>query len=156
MYSRHEASNIRKKFWVSFGQYLAPIPSAAGEKINWINYKTGTRFIHFKMDVVDEAYIGIEISHDNPGDREMYYDQLMLLITPFEKILGEKWLWEEQTNIDEERSIARIYTKLENVNIYNTEDWPAIISFLKPRLVNLDCFWQEYRMVFEMIDKPGM
>ena len=34
MYSKQEASFLNQKFWTSLGQYLAPIPSAEGEKIN--------------------------------------------------------------------------------------------------------------------------
>ena len=33
MYSRQEASILRKKFWTSFGQYLRPLPNADGEMI---------------------------------------------------------------------------------------------------------------------------
>jgi hypothetical protein len=29
---------------------MKPVPSASGQPVNWINYKTGIRNIHFKMD----------------------------------------------------------------------------------------------------------
>jgi hypothetical protein len=154
MYSRQETTDLRRKFWTSLGKYLAPIPSASGKKINWINYKTGIRFIHFKMDVTLEAYIGIEITHDNSADRKLYYEQFLSLKKPLEMALGEKWVWQEVTEPEEEASIARIFTTLGNVNIYDPGSWPGIISFFKQRLLGLDKFWQEYRIVFEMTGEP--
>jgi hypothetical protein len=49
MYSKQEASLLTQQFWTSFGQYLVPVLSAEGEKINWINYKTGEKDIRFTM-----------------------------------------------------------------------------------------------------------
>ena len=153
MYSRQETSDTRKKFWTSFGKYLSPIFSAGGTKVNWINYKTGIRFIQFRTDVSDHAYIAIEISHNDPADRKLVYDHLFALKNDLEEKLGEEWRWEEETDVRGE-TIARIFTTLENVNIYKEADWPQIISFLKPRLLALDEFWNEYREIFEMIS-PG-
>lgn len=151
MYSRQEASSIRKKFWISFGQYLSPVPSASGKKINWINYKSGVRFINFKMDVSNGAYIGIEISHPGIVERELYYNNFILLKPHLEKVLGEKWLWQAPDSLGSDGAKASIFIELKNVNIYHTADWPAIISYLKPRIIKLDNFWHEYKAVFEMI-----
>ena len=49
MYSKSEASQLKQEFWTSFGQYMSPVLSAEGEKLNWINYKTGEKDIFFKM-----------------------------------------------------------------------------------------------------------
>ena len=44
MYSKQELSRIREEFWTSFGRYMQPILSADGEKVNWVNYKTGMTY----------------------------------------------------------------------------------------------------------------
>ena len=49
MFSKQHASQLRKEFWTVFGQYMSPINSYEGEKINWINYKTGVKGLQFKM-----------------------------------------------------------------------------------------------------------
>jgi hypothetical protein len=36
---------------------------------------------------------------------------------------------------------SRAGTSIQQVNIFNRADWPAIISFLKPRMIALDAFW---------------
>jgi hypothetical protein len=51
MFSKQETAQLRKEFWTVFGQYMSPILSAAGEKISWINYKTGVKGVQFKMEL---------------------------------------------------------------------------------------------------------
>ena len=151
MYSKQSASFLRKQFWTSFGQYLAPISSASGDKINWINYKTGIRVIHFKMDVVEtHAYIGIEISHGDTATRELYLKHFRTLRQDIEEALAEEWIWEEHVQVNG-KSISRISKTLHPVNIYHQTDWPQIISFLKARIIGLDRFWTGHKEIFEMI-----
>ena len=75
MYTKQEASLIRQKFWTVFGQYLSPIPGAGGEKVNWINYKTGVKGISFKMNADNNrAYVSIEISLSDKNVQLQYFD----------------------------------------------------------------------------------
>ena len=151
MYSKQEESFLRKQFWTSFGQYLAPIPSAGANKINWINYKTGIKGIHFKMDAtIDRAYIGIEISHDSIATQALYFNHFKTLRQDLEKTVAEKWIWEEAVEING-KNISRICKTLNNTNIYRQTDWPQIISFLKTRIISLDHFWNVHKEIFEMI-----
>jgi len=153
MYTHQEAAAIRQKFWVSFGKYIAPIPSSNGEKANWINYRTGTKFIQFKMDVdADEAYIAIEISHKQEEVRELYFNHFKTFKKPLEEILEEKWEWQPDWINEVGTPIARIYSKQGNLNVYKENDWPKIISFLKTSIIHLDEFWNEYREIFDMLN----
>lgn len=151
MYSKQEASILRQQFWTSLGQYLSPIPSASGNKINWINYKTGNRYIHFKMDVSDHAYIAIEILHEHKESQEAYFNHFKTFKLALEKILSEKWIWENVAYING-KQVSRIYQTLDHVNIFNQTDWPQIISFFKPRIILLDKFWIEHKDIFDMLD----
>ncbi|TVP42967.1 MAG: DUF4268 domain-containing protein, partial [Mongoliibacter sp.] len=38
---------------------------------------------------------------------------------------------------------------LADVNVMEKDDWPAIISFLKPRIIALDAFWSNIKPAFE-------
>lgn len=69
MYSKQEASKLKQQFWTSFGLYMQPVPSANGEKVNWINYKTGIRHVSFRMNAGDHADISIELSHPDETSR---------------------------------------------------------------------------------------
>jgi hypothetical protein len=142
MYSKQEASLVRKNFWTSFGQYMRPLPGADGEPVNWLNYKTGIRQIYFRMDADKEkASIAIELRHTDPLQQQYYFEQLGQLRTLLEEETGEEWDWQLLQKDEDGNMVSRIGTTLSSVNIFNTNDWPAIISFLKPRMLALDRFW---------------
>lgn len=152
MYSREEASAIRKRFWTVFGQYMKPHLSASGIKINWINYKTGVKHIRFRMDVMGkEAYIGIELHHPDTDIRELFYEQFLELKSFMHAKLDEEWIWEENVILNETKLISRIYTKQRSGSIYNQENWSSHISFLKERIIKLDEFWEDARYSFDAL-----
>lgn len=152
MYTQQQASAVRQKFWTAFGQYMAPVPSAAGEKINWVNYKTGVKGISFRMNADNNrAYVAIEIFSANPALQKQYFDLMMSLQKPFEKIAGKNFDYREFFITDTGKSIGSIRAELNNINIFRENQWPEIISFLKKNLMALDVFWNEYREVFEMM-----
>ena len=149
MYSKEQSSKLKIKFWTSLGQYIKPIPGASGLPVNWINYKTGIRNIDFKMDADNtRAVIAIEISHLKKEERLQYYNQFVSL----KKILTStgtfNWQWNEIVETDH-KTISSISQQLNEVNILNQADWPGIISFLKPRIIALDAFWDMVKDGFE-------
>ena len=152
MYSRQEASQLRQEFWTSFGQYMLPVLSAEGEKINWINYKTGEKDIYFKMQADNKkAIIGIELTHKDAGIQHLYFEQFVELKKILEDSLGEEWTWQFHAADENGRLISRIYTEQTGVSIFKKEDWPALISFFKPRMIALDEFWSMVKYGFEAL-----
>ena len=149
MYSQEQTSKIKAQFWTSFGQYMKPVPGASGLTVNWINYKTGIRNIHFKMDADNtKAVIAIEISHQQNEVRLNYYNQFLSLKRLLDSTTNFKWQWNENFKT-EHKTISSISQQLDDVNILNQADWPAIISFLKPRVIALDAFWDLVKDGFE-------
>lgn len=149
MYTRQEASAIRKKFWTSFGQYLRPIKGASGDSINWLNYKTGIRHLYFRMDAdTRSAAIAIELRQPDETLRHQYYQQLLGFRSLLEELTGEEWLWQMDTTDEDGAILNRIGTVLDNVNVMSESDWPAIIAFLKPRMIALDEFWETIKDTF--------
>jgi Domain of unknown function (DUF4268) len=150
MYTRQEASLIRKKFWTHFGQYMKPVPSSAGDSINWLNYKTGIKHIYFRMDAdTKKAAIAIELRQPDPELQQYYFTYLQSLKKILEQFTGEEWRWQLQERNEDGNLISRIQAEHQPVNIFNESDWPAIISFLKPRLLALDEFWNLVKDGFE-------
>ena len=142
MYSKQEVSLINKRFWTNFGQYMRPIAGADGTKVNWLNYKTGIRHIYFRMDAGSSgASIAIELRHADETMRRHYFEQLKQLRNLLEQSTGEKWDWQWNQRVENGNIISRISKTIEGVNIFYEADWPAIISFLKPRMIALDEFW---------------
>ncbi len=150
MYSKQEASLIRKEFWTSFGQYMRPITNADGEAINWINYKTGVKDIFFRMDADSSfASVGIELHSSDATLREEHFYQFTQLKKILEEETGEEWKWEPDVTDEYGKTFGRISKKLPDVSIFKKSDWPAIISFLKPRIIALDRFWGSVREGFQ-------
>lgn len=149
MYSKEQASAIRQSFWKTFGQYIALQPSAGGMRINWINYKTGIKNLFFKMTAENNtACIMIEMA--DPGLRELMYEQLEELKNVLHATLGEEWDWQRDTRDGHNKPVSRISTCISDVSIFRQEDWPALISFFKPRIIALDEFWSSAQYSFEI------
>ncbi|MEO6539508.1 MAG: DUF4268 domain-containing protein [Ferruginibacter sp.] len=149
MYSKEQSSKLKMQFWTNFGQYMKPVPGASGLPVNWINYKTGIRNIHFKMDVDDtRAIIAIEISHPQSTERLHYYNQFVSLKKILTSTTEFNWQWNETFETDHQ-TISRISDQLNDVSILDQSDWPAIISFLKPRIIALDAFWDMVKEGFQ-------
>src|SRR3569833_288373 len=152
MYSKDEASQIRQAFWTTFGQYIAPQLSADGMKINWVNYKTGIKYLYFKMDADKRsAIIEILITHPDSGIQELFFEQFGELETMLHSYLNEEWIWFLHDKDESGKTISRIYKQLDGVSVYNRYDWPQLISFFKPRIIALDEFWSVGQYSFEAL-----
>jgi hypothetical protein len=150
MYSKAVASRIRQEFWTVLGRYLALHRSSGDEKINWINYKTGCRNLHFRMDADSRtALVAIELAHQDPGTSHLYFERFVQLRQVLHSTLGEEWSWEENVQDKNGRIVSRIFREKSKVNVLDRSDWPDIISFLKPRIIALDQFWGDAKPLFE-------
>jgi len=152
MYTREQASQIRKEFWTTFGNYMSPIKSAEGLNINWLNYKTGLKYVYFRLDADKRnASAGIEITHPDEGIQELFFEQFEELKSLLHNYLNEEWEWILHTSDENGKTICRIYKELTNVNVFNKEDWPKLISFFKPRIIALDEFWCDAKYSFDSL-----
>ncbi len=150
MYTKQQASELKQAFWTAFGQYMSPVLSAEGEKTNWINYKTGIKHVFFKMDADNErAQIGIEITHPDNEMQQLYFGHFVQLKKLFQNSMGEEWTWQLHTTNEFGKTISRIFTSLDEVNIFKKDDWPKLITFYKQRMIALDEFWSSAKYGFE-------
>lgn len=150
MYTKQEISKQKQAFWTAFGRYMKPILSADGDEISWLNYKTGNKHVGFRMDVDSRrAIISIVLDHPDPGMRQSFFNRFLQMKDLFYGELGEMdWEWHSEATDEHGRSISTIFKQLDGVNIFRNEDWPAIISFLKPRIMALDGCWSMVKYQF--------
>jgi hypothetical protein len=152
LYTKDEASQLRQAFWTTFGQYISPQLSSEGLRVNWINYKTGLKYVYFKMDAGKHtATISIELIHPDAGIQELFFEQFAEFKNILHGYLNEDWAWELHHRDEEGKITSRIYKQLNNVSIFNKNDWPALISFFKPRIIALDEFWNDVKDGFEAL-----
>lgn len=151
MYSKEESYQKKKDFWISYGGYMKLQLNAEGERINWINYKTGVKGLYFRTHVdrkFSEVYV--EIDHPDSSIRHLIWEQFLEYENVLKSYVGDEWIWTENDYDEDGKEISTIKIKLENVSIFRDEDWPSIISFLKERIVNLDEFWVDHKDSFEI------
>ncbi len=152
MYSKDEASQLRQAFWTTFGQYISPQLSAEGLRVNWVNYKTGVKHLFFKMQADKRsASIAIEIAHPDPGLQELFFEQFVEYKNVFHTTVNETWEWQLYGKEENGRKVSLIIKELADVSIFNKNDWPALISFFKPRIIALDEFWSNAKYSFDAL-----
>lgn len=152
MYSRQEASQLRQEFWTTFGQYMNPILSTEGEKINWLNYKTGEKNISFRMHADNKkAIIAIELNHKDKDIQQIYFEQFHQFKNLFEDAVNEEWNWQLHWFDEHGKLISRIYKETTGLSIFQKQDWPDLISFFKLRIIALDEFWSQVKYAFESL-----
>ena len=96
------------------------------------------------------AYIGIELTHADPGMQELLYEQFREFRRLMENQLDEEWEWNLHLQNEYGKTVTKIGITLPNVSIFKQEDWPALISFFKPRIIALDEFWNDVKDAFEV------
>jgi hypothetical protein len=152
MYTREQATQLRQAFWTSFGQYMAPVPSAEGSKVNWSNYKTGIKHVFFRMHADNKrAYIGIEITHPDTEIQQIYFEQFAEFKHLLHSLMTEEWDWVLHTRDEDGKIISRIYKEILAVSVFNPNDWADLISFFKPRIIALDEFWSDAKYSFDAL-----
>jgi hypothetical protein len=151
VYSKEQASSLKQAFWTAFGQYMALQPTAEEGKINWINYKTGIKHLYFRMHADQYgASIAIEIAHPDPGIQELVFEQFLAYKKILYDCMEEEWEWEMHSEDEYGKHISRIRKTCSDVSIFKQEDWPALISFFKPRIMSLDQFWSDAKYGFDL------
>ena len=152
LYSKDEASQLKQAFWTTFGQYISPQLSAEGLRVNWVNYKTGIKYLYFKMEADKRsASIVIEIAHPDTAIQELFFEQFKELKILLQSALNEDWHWQLLAPGDSGKTVSRIFKQIDGVSIFNKNDWPQLISFFKPRIIALDEFWSDAKYVFDAL-----
>jgi hypothetical protein len=152
MYSKQEASQLRQEFWTTFGQYMSPILSAEGEKVNWVNYKTGEKNISFRMHADNKkASISIVLNHTDKEIQQLYFEQFLQFKNMFDDVVNEEWKWQLHAYDEHGKLTSNIFKEKTGVSIFQKQDWPELISFFKPRIIALDEFWSQVKYSFKML-----
>lgn len=150
MYSKEEASLIRKKFWTSFGHYMKMYNVANGRNVNWLNYKTGIKYLDFKTDVTAKsAQIIIEFSHSDTEIRALMFEQFYEFELLFKAQVGADWEWVDFITNEVGKEVGKIELRLLNVSLFKEESWLEIMQFLKENLIKLDEFWEQVKENFQ-------
>jgi hypothetical protein len=151
LYTREETKQIKEKFWTKFGQFMALSVNSEGDRINWVNYKTGIKHLYFRMDAGHKsAYILIQMDHPDRGIRALMMEQFEQYRSLLTGMLGEEWIWSDSDVDSYGKEWSSISATLTGVSIFREEDWPDLMTFFKSRILILDEFWNNAKHGFDL------
>ena len=152
MWSKEEAKERKIEFFTNFGVYMKKYVPEFGEKIRWVNYRTGIKSIRFKIESHKKhSLVCIDIIHKDEGIRELFFEQFQ----EFKKLLSanmDTLNWVKKYRIDSGIYITRIYTELNGPSINQKSEWGDIYRFFEKNLVALHEFWELSKEVFKDLE----
>lgn len=148
MLTKEESTAYNKEFWTQLHTRMRGIKSSNGRSIGWLNYPTDVKNTYLRLRVDKNcAELSYEIQFKDQGIRAIFWEQLEELRKVLENEIGAGGIWEFEAYNEEQRSISKIYWRLEKVNLYKKEDHPTIYDFFEKHLVCFDIFYQEFKEI---------
>ena len=146
MFSKEEAKSLRLEFWERFKNYSAIRRKQKGQPGQWMMEKTGIKVLNLKFSIDREmAIVGIDIETLNLDKRLEMFDKLESLKALLEKSMKTEMTWEVDFKRENGKSIGRIYTSMDDVDIYNKDCWPDVFKFFYTNMMKLEAFYNEYK-----------
>lgn len=146
MYSKEEAKEIRVEFWDQFRDYTNKRRKNKGRTGKWIMDKTGINAINLKFDFDQKsALVGIDVETKNMDKRVAIYEKLETLKNQIDTALGPNTKWELEYIRENNKSISRIYTEIDKVDIFDKTSWNRVNMFFFDRMTLLEDMFLEYK-----------
>lgn len=142
MFTKEEEKNLRVEFWAQFEQFSRK----NGRTKRWLMQDTGIKPVNLKFDVDRErALVGVDIVSRDLERRIYYYEKFESLKTMIHEALGDETIWDLEYPIAPGKEIARIYTTLPEVDIYQKNTWENIWSFFFNKMSALEELFTEFK-----------
>ena len=149
MYTKEEEKEIRVEFWQQFRDYTNKRRKNKGRTGKWIMDKTGINAVNLKFHFDHKtALVGIDVETKNLDTRIDIYEKLVTLKSQINKVLGENTIWEVDYIRENKKSISRIYTPIDKVNIFEKSSWNRVNMFFFDRMTALEDMFLEYKDIF--------
>lgn len=150
MYSKDEAKQLRKEFWIVFARRCEIVPELRHKKKKWVLYDTGLSGIDLKFDVSrTEATVMIEINSRKEDRRLEIFETLQKYQKFLEEGFNEPLEWDFCYERESGQEVCRIYTSLPNVDFHRRNQWPDIFNFLIDNMLILENNLMELKEVLD-------
>lgn len=127
MYTKDEAANIRKEFWIGFSKFSKKF---YGKRHSWILFDTQIKDIILKFECDKEsALVMICFEQRDKNKRLFLFSKFKELKNNNQDFLGYNWIWKDVYSLDSGKEISTLYKQLSAVNIYQREQWTQIYKF---------------------------
>lgn len=154
MFKKDQVKALKTEFWTALATHMLGKKPRNIAKIRFLNYKTGIKDFYIRMHAEkDHAMVSFDFQHKDEEIRALFYEQLESFKTMMHSTMETELIWDPEYIIDRRYTIARVYLQLDNVNVFNKEDWPAMFEFLTPLMFKADEFWEDVKDVFQDLAK---
>lgn len=136
MFSKEEAKQIKKEFWVTFAEEYPR---------KWLLYNTGIKDFTFKFYIDNKkAQVSLDIEPKDDEHRKVYYEKVESL----KQILKDDFLngvvFERHYFLENGKEISRIWVELPNVSVNNKKTWETVFDFFNEKMTAFEMFFYEY------------
>ncbi len=135
MFSKQEAQALKKEFWTAFGKSFPR---------QWILYDTQIKDFSFKFNADNKkAEVSLDIEMKDELFRNAYYEKVESLENMLQEEVGSVFKDEFYT-LENGKVIARFWTELTGVSIYNKNTWRDIFQFFIEKMEGFERVFLEY------------
>ena len=135
MFSKQEAQQMRKEFWIAFGKSFPR---------KWILYNTKIKDFSFKFNADSKkAEVSLDIEINDEIFRNAYFEKMWSLESILEEEIGAIQKDEFYT-LENGKVIARFWITKENVSVYNKNTWQEIFEFFVEKMDSFERVYYEY------------
>lgn len=147
MYSKVEAAEIRKEFWIAFDVYSRKY---LGAKQKWTLYNTGLKDFVMKFEI-NRQFARVMLAFENKDENKRFDNFLKLKEYEllYNDILDENWIWDELLINDSGKFVSALYKQIDNINIYRKSDWSKIFEFFALNMLKLEQVFEEVKPFIE-------
>lgn len=135
MFSKQEAQALKKEFWTAFGKSFPR---------QWILYDTQIKDFSFKFNADNKkAEVSLDIEMKDELFRNAYYEKMESLENMLQEEVGYVYKNEFYT-LENGKIIARFWTELTGVSIYNKNTWRDIFEFFIEKMEGFERVFLDY------------
>ena len=135
MFSKQEAQQLKKDFWIAFGKSFPR---------KWLLYDTKIKDFSLKFYADNKkAEVSIDIEMRDELFRSAYYEKIWSLEEMLKEEVGEIQK-DEFFTLENGKVISRIRVKKDNVSVFNKNTWQEIFQFFVEKMDGFERFYYEY------------
>lgn len=136
MFTKEEALQIKREFWITFANEYPR---------KWLLHNTKIKDVSLKFYVDNKiALVLLDIEPKDDEKRKIYFEKMESLKT----ILLEEYLpeaiFEKHYFLDTGKEISRVWVQLNGISINNKKTWPTIFEFFDVHMSAFELFFYEY------------
>ncbi|MBE9577054.1 DUF4268 domain-containing protein [Flavobacterium proteolyticum] len=135
MFSKEEALQIKKDFWIAFAEEYPR---------KWLLYNTKIKDVTFKFYVDNKkAQVLLDIEPKDEEKRKIYYEKVESLKTILLEDYLDDVVFERNFYLETGKVISRVWVEKTGISINNKNTWPEIFDFFAEKMDAFERFFYE-------------